>query len=260
MIWQFSDIMCANLTGFENKLVEVSDGKITTTMLSGPILLFNKILSDLFFGKVMIAQMFATLSAGLMGIFYFIMVVIAMLIFVLAAFRVMCQYIFSFFMVGILLIMSPIFLTFILFSQTYYLFTKWLNQLLTVIFFPIILVAGMGVLVQIFQMYLDVTLGYSVCWKCSIYFKLPFADATSKITGKFATIPLFCLYWYAPWGVDTASDNITFSIANIVGLFMISYCCNKYIDVAAQATQSIFGGGINTNEKAMIEFLTPKKR
>ncbi len=234
MIWEFTDIMCANLAGTDNTKNISIDGK-TTTILIGPIMIFNNLLSKLLFSKLLIAKLFATLSAGLMGIFYFVLAAIALIILVATIFKVLITYIFSFFKTGILLTMSPIFLTFILFKQTAGFFKQWMGELLEAIFHPIILIAGIAVLIQVFELYLDFAMPYSVCWKCSIYFRLPF-----KEINDFLSIPLFCLNWYAPWGMDTASDNITFSIANFAGLFMISYCSVKYIKIAENATSKIF--------------------
>jgi type IV secretion system protein VirB6 len=237
IIWTFSDTVISNLAGYDTNQFAQKDGQVLTS----PMSFLNSLLSKVFFSKTLLGQVLATISAGIPGVFYFILVCLAIAIFLVAAFRAIAIYVLSFMGVAILLLLAPIFLVFMIFKDTSYLFDNWLNALMRYIFEPIILLSGLVILTQLFEMYLDMTLGYSVCWKCAIPIKLPFNNILSMLT-NLASKPIFCINWFAPWGVDPVSNNITFSMSNFVILLIIAYCAHHYTNLSAKITSTIFAG------------------
>ncbi len=87
------------------------------------------------------------------------------------------------------------------------------------------LLLGVVVMTQLYTVYLDYIFNYSVCWKCSLVFTFPFLGIGGM--EAFGGLPLFCINWFSPWGLDNIGNNsgmIGMSISNIIGLAMIAYC------------------------------------
>ena len=110
-------------------------------------------------------------------------------------------YLMAFMAIAVLIALAPIFLTFMLFEQTWSLFDNWIKFTFRYMIEPAIMLAGIIILTQLFTIYLDQVIGYSVCWKCAIPFKLPFASLDG-VAPEILNLELFCLNWFAPWGYD----------------------------------------------------------
>ena len=132
-------------------------------------------------------------------------------------------YIMAFMAVALLLGLAPLFLKFLLFDKTYYLFENWMRFLFRYMIEPVILMVGITVLTTLFTIYLDYVLGYSVCWKCGLVFQVPFVGIPGM--QLFQGLPLFCINWFTPWGLDNsgASGMIGMNLQNMVALVMIAY-------------------------------------
>jgi type IV secretion system protein VirB6 len=197
-------------------------------------------------------QMLAMLGTGMSGIIFFIIIVISLFFFLVAIFEFIVVYLMSSLAISILLSLAPIFLTFMLFETTRYLFDNWIKFTLKYIFEPVILFAGLTMLTQLFLIYLDYILGFSVCWKCNMPFQVPFLDIFFPFLQNLKTVPIFCIYWLAPWGYDPISYNFVTNMTYIAGLFTISFSAFKYAHITTQITRSIFGDTIPGGSAAQI--------
>ena len=87
--------------------------------------------------------------------------------------------------------LAPLFLTFILFERTKHLFDAWVRFMITYMLEPVVMLTGIIVLTQLFTIYLDYIMNYSVCLKCAVPFSLPFPEVDG-VTPLFLNVPLFC--------------------------------------------------------------------
>jgi type IV secretion system protein VirB6 len=229
----FSDEIVANMSGYS-----MFSGN---TEISNPFVFLREVMTKIFLSSTFAAQIMALLSMGFNGIFYFIIVFLCLCIVVVVTFKAIAVYMMAFMAITVLIGIAPLFLTFILFERTWYLFDNWVKFTIRYMLEPVIVLAGIIILTQLFTIYLDYVIGYSVCWKCALAFKLPFPQIEG-ITPAFLDVPIFCLYWFAPWGFDSSSGEMGLNMQNFVVLLMIAYCMWGYIDFAHKLVARLAGG------------------
>ena len=152
----------------------------------------------------------------------------------------MCKYIVVFISAvifnGLLLGFAPIFLTFILFEKTRYLFDNWVKYLVSYVVEPTISGLGLIIFVNLFLIYIDSILNYSVCFKCYIPISIPISSLD---------ISLFCMSWFLPWGSEF--DILEFlksfpkTVSDSIVLLIISSCAYKYHSLALDISSKISG-------------------
>lgn len=235
----FSDSIISSMSGYSL----FSSGGVSNGSVSNPFMFLDSILSKVFFSVTFYAQLLALLSMGISGILYFIIVFIAIVIVVITTLRAIAIYLMAFIAVAILLGIAPLFLTFMLFETTRYLFDNWVRFTARYMIEPVILLAGIIILTQLFTIYLDYVIGYSVCWKCAIPFKLPFAYIPGLNSLGFANVPLFCINWFAPWGFDYQSGMMGMNMQHIIALVIIAYCMYGYAEMASSIVFKLMSAG-----------------
>ena len=229
----FSDDIISNMAGYS-----LFSG---STTVSNPFMFLNEVMTKIFLSSTFAAQMMAMLSMGLNGILYFILLFVCIGIIIIVAFRAIAVYLMAFMAIAVLIGLAPLFLTFILFQQTWYLFDNWVKFMFRYMLEPIIMLAGIIILTQLFTIYLDYVVGYSVCWKCGIPIKIPFPQIEG-VTPAFLDVELFCINWFAPWGFDHRSSQMGMNMQNMVVLLMIAYCMWGYIDFSNKIVARLAGG------------------
>jgi hypothetical protein len=115
---------------------------------------------------------------------------------------------------------------------------------------PIIMMAGIIILTQLFTIYLDYVTGYSVCWKCALPIQIPFPTIPG-FNPAFLNVPMFCINWFSPWGFDHFSGVMGINIQHIVALMIIAYCLWGYIDFAGNVTGRLAGSTGGPSATAM---------
>ena len=246
-VTQFSDEIISNISGYS--IVSNNNS------VSNPFMFLNEVMTKFFMSTTFAAQLMSTLSMGLSGVIYFIIIVVAVGIVMIVLFRAIAVYLMAFMAIAVLIGMAPLFLTFILFDRTWYLFDNWLKFMFRYMVEPIILLAGIIILTQLFTIYLDYVLGYSVCWKCAIPLKIPFAQIPG-ISSAFLDVEIFCLNWFAPWGFDHRSSQMGLNMQNIIALLMIAYCMWGYVDFASMITGNLVGGAGGPSATSMGKSMT----
>ncbi len=224
-ITNFSDGIISNMSGYS--MFSTSD-KITN-----PFMFLESVMSKILFGKTFAGQFFALLSMGLSGLIYFILLFIAVIIVIITLLRAIAVYIMAFMAVALLIGIAPLFFTFMLFDFTRYLFDNWVRFTIRYMIEPVILMAGVIILTQLFTIYLDFATGYSVCWKCALPIKLPF-PALPGLPVAFSNLEIFCINWFAPWGMDYRSGMMGINMQNYIALIIISYGMYGYVDFSGR--------------------------
>ncbi len=233
-----TDAIVANL---DSLAIFASTTIVDNTSVVNPLTFIDELFSRIFLDPTFNGQLLALLSFGSHGFIYFILTVATLCIAVRAIFRAASIYIIAFVAQCLLIALAPFFLTFMLFDYTNYLFEKWLKYLIKYALEPIVVLVGIIIFVQLFTVYLDYLLSYSVCWKCALTFSLPFASIPGLENLAITKVPLFCINWFVPWGHDAAgaipfgatevltSPNFT----NVIALLIIAYGMDGYIDLAS---------------------------
>ncbi len=234
LITESTDCIISNIAGYAPFNSTYVDG---ANQASNPMLFLDNVMSNILFSKTFAAQLLATLSAGLIGVIYFFLICVSIGVFIVVSFKAICIYIMCFIGLAIMIAIAPLALTFLLFETTKSFFDNWINFVFRYIMEPVILMIGIILLTQLFSIYLDYSLGFSVCWKCAIPVTLPFENI--PVLGTFFNQPVFCIYWFAPWGIDPSSYNISFGMNNIIALCMITYILNSYVIISLEVTSAI---------------------
>jgi type IV secretion system protein VirB6 len=72
-------------------------------------------------------------------------------------------------------------------------------------------------------------------------------------------VPIFCIYWYAPWGYDAINYNFAAALSNVVALFVIAFTTLKYSGVSSTICSRIFGGPMNIQTAQQLSSSTVEK-
>jgi len=236
----FNNYLFDAITGFSDEIISNMSGYslfTSTNTISNPFMFLDAVMSKIFFSQTFIAQLLALLSIGLSGIIYFIITFIALMIVIITAFRAVAVYIMAFMATCILIGIAPLFISFLLFDFTKYLFDNWVKFTIRYMIEPVIMMAGIIVLTQLFTLYLDFVLGYSVCWKCAMPIKIPFIGTILPIA--LLNVPIFCINWFAPWGMDYMSGMMGVNMQNIIALVIIAYGMYGYVEFSGRMTAKL---------------------
>jgi|GEM_PF-915725 len=243
----FREYLYPIITGFSDQIISNMSGfsmLSSSNSVENPFMFADALLSKMFLNPTFLFQLLTTMAMGITGLLYFMIICVGVVIFAIAIFRAMAVYIMAMLATALLIGVAPIFISFLLFERTYYLFENWVKFTFKYMMEPVIVMAGIIILTQLFTLYIDQVLSFSLCWKCTLPFKLPFASLL-PFPG-LANIPLFCIYWFSPWGLDPVNDPMGINLAMVVGLAMVSYSAYGYIEFAAKIATRLLGGGASS--------------
>lgn len=239
----FNDYVFDFVTGFTDDIISNMAGYSMfsgSTTISNPFMFLNEVMTKVFLSSTFIAQVLALLSMGINGVIYFILIFVCVVILVIVLFKAIAVYLMAFMAITVLIGLAPLFLTFILFEKTAHLFDNWVKFMFRYMLEPVVLLAGIIILTQLFTIYLDFVVGYSVCWKCAIPIKLPFPSVPG-VTPAFLDVEIFCFNWFAPWGFDHRSSQMGLNMQNMVVLLMLAYCLWGYVDFSGNLVARLAG-------------------
>ena len=249
----FNNYVFEFVTGFSDSIISNMSGYSMfsgATSISNPFMFMNEVFTKIFLSPTFAAQMMALLSMGINGVLYFILLFVCLAIIIVVGFRAIAVYLMAYFAIAVLIGIAPLFLTFILFERTRYLFDNWVKFTFRYMLEPTIMLAGIIVLTQLFTIFLDYVIGYSVCWKCGIPFTIPFPSIPG-FNPAFLNVPLFCFNWFTPWGFDYRSTSMGANMQNMIILLMLAYCMWGYIEYSGKIVAKLAGGSGGPSATAM---------
>jgi type IV secretory pathway VirB6-like protein len=173
--------------------------------------------------QLLILQLVAILLSGLSGLIVFILLAIAIYCLMSSLFAMIQIFALSFFFVSILIILTPIFLPFILFEQTKYLTDKWFKLLIRYSLEPMLIFVGAFIINSMMIIPIVSIFDFSVCYKCAVpLFGLGFLK---QFLGNIISSNeiLLCIPAYLPWGLDNLDGGLP--------LFSTSFRKNAIIDL-----------------------------
>ncbi|AFC70461.1 TrbL/VirB6 family protein [Rickettsia australis] len=110
-----------------------------------------------------LSKLFSLLFVDWLGFIYIILYLIALYFIFFLIFKATIIYLTALITIGMIIIMGPIFICFMLFNITRSLFENWLRQLISYALQPIILFAGIAFISMIIRTEIYSTLGFGVC-------------------------------------------------------------------------------------------------
>jgi type IV secretion system protein VirB6 len=250
MVMGFTDQIMANFGGYSNV---------------NPFTFLDEILGRIFLSPLGLFQILSMIGTGVSGFVFLMVTIAAILLFIIATFQAIATYLFAKLLVAFLLGLTPLFLVALLFPISRVYFQNWINNVFRYTIEPVVVLIGLSILSKLFLFYYDAVLGYSVCFKCAIPFKIPnlFAYFLPGFPDGLKSIYIFCLQWFAPWGTDGRNGLIGLPIPDIVGLFLVAYICFTYVSMSGAVVSSLTGsmgpGASEAGAAAGTDMLTKAK-
>jgi len=232
LITGFMDEIIANIAGYSSN---------ANSQTTAPFLFIDTLMSKIFFNKAFYAQLLSVFAMGLMGIPFFIMVVYSLTLILSSVMKVISLYLMSIMFIALLISLAPIFIVFILFDRTRYLFDNWIKFIFRYCLEPVLMIGGTIILFQLYEVYIDQVLGHSVCWKCAWPFSLPFTG--TDVLGSYGIKAIFCLNWFVPWGYEANDPTLTISFYDVIVILILAQCNSYYIEFITQASGVLFSQG-----------------
>ena len=154
-------------------------------------------------------KILSLLMSSPIGIILVILLLISILYFLVGVMTAIVSYLMCLLAVGILILLAPIFIPFILFTRTNYLFQNWLKLLSRYAFEPALLIIGLQVLVAMFYAVFIKLVDFAVCWKCMLPINLgAVSSIKSFLDGISVTTEVFCISFFGPFGVYASGGSL----------------------------------------------------
>jgi type IV secretion system protein VirB6 len=253
----FNDYFIPIIFNYTDSIMGAFSGAVSES----PFAYLDDALTKILLNRATIYQLLALLSSGITGFFMFIMTFVGIFIFLCSGFQAVIAYLFAKLILVFLIGVAPLFLTFMLFERTKTYFHNWISNVFRYMIEPVVINIGLAIYTKLFILYLDKVLAYSVCFKCAIAFKVPnIFSFISKVPSTFQNVYVFCLSWFAPWGLDSYISVNSLSIPDILGMCLIAYMMIIYVSYASSLVQNLTGnlspgtGGMSRDFNAMSVF------
>ncbi len=183
----------------------------------------------------------ALIFSGWLGFYVFLAIGFGVAVFTIALIKAFIIYMVSMIMMGILLLLAPIFITFLLFKYTRKMFMSWLGQLISVTLQPVIVIAAVGIFTNLFLAGIYAALGFTACKICFIGVSFPVVLPFTCIIPGFTTIN----------SMHSPDDAVLVSpITNLAAgfyIFIIAHAMYVFVDfsvrlVNTMVSQNFFTG------------------
>jgi len=187
----------------------------------------------------------ALLFISPMGMILAILLILGVLLFLLGLFKAVVVYLMATLVIGILILLAPIFIPFILFKPTQHLFENWLRMFVQYSLEPVLLLIGLGVLTQLAYVLFTTIINFHVCWKCM--WPINFAFWPSITSAMALTDTIFCLQWFGPFGLmpqggGGALAGLGIGAVQILIFIVIGHLMFGYDKLVQQIVLRISGG------------------
>ncbi|MDX2050042.1 MAG: type IV secretion system protein [Rickettsiaceae bacterium] len=214
-----------------------------------PLTALDEVLTRMLMNPIVYLQTLTLLSFGIGGIAMFFAVMLGIIIYLVTIFGCIITYVFNKIILAFLISIGPIFLVFVLFEPTKKLFQSWVNNILRCIIEPVVLILGISIYSKLFMSFLDRALAFSVCFKCSIPFKMPniFASVFPLLPPVFYDLVIFCINWFGAWGIDSRVDAMGIFFPGAIGMLLTSLLSLMYFLSASQIVSGIIGVGFTAS-------------
>jgi type IV secretion system protein VirB6 len=188
-----------------------------------------------------VAKLLSLLFTDWLGLIYIILFFVALYFILIIFFKATVIYLSALIAIGMIIIMGPVFICFLLFDVTRSLFDNWLKQLISYALQPIILFTGLIFISMILRQEIYGALGFRVCKQGFPVMTNSdgaplFGDKTADVLGPDLSNSIF--YWWFPqpmkaeqFSKETKAIPIPidhFADENVIGTVSSSGFCEAY--------------------------------
>lgn len=193
----------------------------------------------LILSKVLWFKVEAILLSSFFGIFIIVVIIKAIFNISMSVLKALIIYLLSLLGMGVLFMLAPIFISFVLFRTTQPMFVAWLKQLLVFALQPVIVIAGMLVLSNLVLLAVNATFAFSVCKACYIGIYIPFVSQYICFISAYTTVS-------APFNPTPFAIPMEL-ITSCFCLSIIAAAMSSYTEFTHQLTNRIIlsGGGLD---------------
>jgi len=149
------------------------------------------ILTDLFFNSNTWFKIIALAFSTFIGFFLAVVMVISFGYALVGIFKAVLVYLTSMIGIAILLMVSPLFFTFLLFKTTKVIFDNWLKQLMAFAIQPIVVISGITLLSYMLIIAVYSTLGFTACRACILAINIPLVIDVCLLPSYYTLSSLF---------------------------------------------------------------------
>jgi len=187
----------------------------------------------------------ALVFAGPLGFLLASLILFSIVIYAMAIVKAVLIYLISLIGMAVLLMLAPIFISFVLFQFTKQMFDSWIKHLLTFAFQPFIVFVFIFVLNILLEMSIRTTLGFTACKICWLSFTIPGIDSVCLIPGYTSLLNM-----HTP---EATIGMPMHQIASVFNLMIISQAMYVFVDFGSRLAHQLITGafmGINLSEGA----------
>lgn len=218
----------------------------TGAPLDNPFRFLNQNMNVLLLDETTYYKIMGMMVQGLLGLVIFFLILYGTISFIVAFFQSFLVYMISLIGLGMGMAVAPIYLAFLLFDKTKYLFDAWFRLMVRFAIQPVLLLIGLIILNGMLATLLESMFNYYVCYKCAL-------PITFAIPGypQVGTTTLFCISWFTAWGDDNVNSPATHGVMSIplaIIFCMVTSIMEIYTGkISGQVCKAITGGaGIST--------------
>jgi type IV secretory pathway VirB6-like protein len=210
-----------------------------------------------FFLDVTWKKIAALMLSGPLGVIYTAFIISAMLIFLMAVVKAIMIFLFSMIAIGLMIIIFPFMLMFVLFGITRSMFDRWISQIFGFMLSPVLVFTVIVFFNEVIKMLLFGVLNYQICWDCAWEIEIPFGDLGDL------PICIFKAYVISEDdgtvnGLDLNNiSNFSVSFAAILAFVAVSAACSKIVGIADGLARTL-AGQVNTAVKTSVGKLWEK--
>ena len=233
------------LNGMDD-LIKKSQTGFSMTSDSGNVFSFvDNMISVTFLSQTTWLKLLALIFTSPMGMILAILLIIGVVLFLIGIFKAVIVYLMSTLVIGILILLAPIFIPFALFQTTNHLFENWVKMFVQYALEPVILLIGLGVLTQLAYILFIEIINFHVCWKCMWPINFAFLPSVTKALSLTDTI--FCIQFFGPFGVMPTGGSallgaLGIQIVDILLFVIIGHLMLGFDTLVQQMVLRITGG------------------
>jgi type IV secretory pathway VirB6-like protein len=179
------------------------------------------------------------------GLLLSILLIVSIIIFLIGIFKAVVVYLVATLVIGILMLLAPIFIPFVLFQTTRHLFENWIKMFAQYTLEPIILLIGLSFMTQLLYQLFSEIVNFHVCWKCMWPINMPFIPS-STLDALGLSHTLFCLQFFGPFGLMPSGAALIpalgMEIADVVIVIILCNLILSYDSLVQQMVLRITGG------------------
>lgn len=214
----------------------------------GDVFGFFDLTLSIIFSQVTWFKITSILLSSFFGVFMAVVIVTGFINALTSIVRVSVLYAMNLIMIGLLLMLGPIFITLMLFNVTKPMFDAWVKQLLAYTIQPVVVIAALFILNQLFVFTMHKVLEFTACQTCLLGLYIPFVGVSICILSGY--MPLAGMFGAGIFAMPIKLFTSAFFLS------MIAMAMESFINFGSQLATLIVtsgGGAIDMNIRRLTD-------